>query len=63
MNEPEPEKGRLRTFWTSLPGILTATAALLGAIVAVLALSNAPGDSGDGGGSSRPGGTTERGTR
>jgi hypothetical protein len=48
MNQ-EPEKGRFRTFWTTLPGILTATATLLGAIAGLLALFVVPGDSGDSG--------------
>jgi hypothetical protein len=48
MNQPEPKKGRFGNFWKSLPGIFTATAALLGAIAAILALFIVPGD-GDGG--------------
>ncbi len=51
-NDGEPPKGRFAAFWTSLPGILTAAAAFIGALAAVLALFIGGGDSGDGGGDS-----------
>ncbi len=44
MNEPEPKKGRFSNFWKTLPGIFTATAGLLGAIAAILALFIVPGN-------------------
>lgn len=43
MNQPEPKKGRFSNFWKTLPGIFTATAGLLGAIAAILALFIVPG--------------------
>jgi hypothetical protein len=52
MNEPEPPKGRFAAFWTTLPGVLTGVAGLIGAIAGVLALFIVPGDS-DNDGSSR----------
>jgi hypothetical protein len=50
--DSEPPKGRFAAFWTSLPGVLTAAAAFIGALAAVLALFVGGGDSGDGGGDS-----------
>jgi len=46
MTEPEgAKKGRFLTFWTTLPGVLTAIAALIAAIAGVVGLVVRPGGS------------------
>jgi hypothetical protein len=47
-NQSEAPKSRFRAFWTSLPGIVTAIAALITAVGGIIALVVVPGSSNNG---------------
>jgi hypothetical protein len=51
MSSPRPDGSGFRTFWTSLPGVLTGVAAVVGAVAT---LAGVFGGGGDGGGSRSP---------
>jgi hypothetical protein len=57
MTAPRPEGSGFRAFWTSLPGVLTGVAAVVGAVATLAGVFGGGGDEG-GGGSPSPATTT-----